>query len=171
MGSQPEHAREQLQLYTSLGGGADPVGTSSAPRWFIGFWGRRSISMAAARCCPQHRRHVTGVRKFSGDGAWYEPPPPRTRRTIGRPCVNGEQRPSPPEGVVHTTHRTQFTVAWDGRTTSAIELITGTGHWYRLGEALVAVRWVYGHDAAGTHCDESCVTTALPLRPKQLVEC
>jgi hypothetical protein len=36
---------------------------------------------------------------------------------------------------------------------------------------LVAVRWVYVHDATGTHRDEYLFTTDLQMPPKQLVEC
>jgi hypothetical protein len=60
---------------------------------------------------------------------------------------------------------------WYGGTTRDLESVTGTGHWYRIGEALVEVRWVYVHDRTGTHRDESVLTTALSLGPKQIVEC
>jgi hypothetical protein len=61
-------------------------------------------------------------------------------------------------------------VAWYGGTTRDIEMVTGTGHWYRIGEALVAVRWVYVHDCTGTHRDEYFFTTHLSLCPKHIVE-
>jgi hypothetical protein len=54
----------------------------------------------------------------------------------------GQTLASPHEMVAHRAHRTRLTVAWEGGTTSAIEVVTGTGHWYRIGEALVEVRWV-----------------------------
>jgi Transposase DDE domain len=78
-----------------------------------------------------------------GDAALYEPPPPRTR----------------------------LTVAWYGGTTRAIEIVTGTGHGYRIGEALVEVRWVYVHDGTGTHRDEYCFTTDSTMKPQQMGEC
>ncbi len=53
---------------------------------------------------------------------------------------------------------------WYGGTSREIEIVTGTGHWYRIGEALVAVRWVYIHDCTGTHRDEYLFTTDLSLR-------
>jgi hypothetical protein len=46
---------------------------------------------------------------------------------------------------------------------------TGTGHWYRMGETLVEVRWVYVHDGTGTHRDEYCFTPDLTLSPPQIV--
>jgi hypothetical protein len=126
---------------------------------------------ATARFCRQHRRHLTLVSKFYGDAALYDPPPPRTRGTIGRPRVKGKKLASPQEVVAQGTQRLHLTVAWYGGTTRDIELVTGTGHWYRIGEALVAVRWVYVHDRTGTHRDEYFFTTDLHLKPKQIVEC
>ena len=38
-----------------------------------------------ARFYRQYGRHLTLVSKLYGDAALYEPPPPRTRRTMGRP--------------------------------------------------------------------------------------
>jgi hypothetical protein len=50
-------------------------------------------------------------------------------------------------------------------------MVTGTGHGYRIGEDVVAVRWGYVHDCTGTHRDEYFFTTNRSLRPKQIVEC
>jgi hypothetical protein len=123
-----------------------------------------------ARFCGKPPTHLTLVSTCYGDAALYEPPPPRTRRTPGRPRVKGRKLASPQEVVAHTAARPRLTVAWYGGTTSDIEVVTGTGHWYRLGEALVAVRWVYVHDATGTHRDEYFFTTDLTMRPQQIVE-
>jgi DDE superfamily endonuclease len=125
----------------------------------------------SARFCQQHRRHLTLVSKFYGDAALYEPPPPRLRRTIGRPRVKGRKLPSPREVVAQTRRHTRLVVAWYGGISRDIEIVTGTGHWYRIGESLVAVRWVYVHDCTGTHRDEYLFTTELRMKPQQLVEC
>jgi hypothetical protein len=45
------------------------------------------------------------------------------------------------------------------------------GRWYRIGEALVEVRWGYVHDCQGTHRDESFLTTEMTMKPQQSVEC
>jgi hypothetical protein len=124
-----------------------------------------------ARFCQQHRRHLTIVSKFYGDAALYQPPPPRTCHTMGRPRVKGQKRASPHEVVANTTKRTRLTVAWYGGTTRDIEVVTGTGHWYRIGEDLVEVRWVYVHDCTGTHRDEYFFTTNITMTPQQMVEC
>lgn len=124
-----------------------------------------------ARFCSKHRPHLTLVSKFYGDAALYAPPPARTRRTMGRPRVKGQKLASPQESVANAATRTSLMVTWYGGTTRAIEVVTGTGHWYRIGEALVEVRWVYVHDCTGTHRDEYFFTTELSMCPKRIVEC
>jgi DDE superfamily endonuclease len=124
-----------------------------------------------ARFCRKHSRQLTLVSKFYRDAALYEPPPPRTHRTMGRPRVKGQRLASPQEVVAQTTRRTHLTVAWYGGGTREIEVVTGTGHWYRIGEDLVEVRWVYVHDGTGTHRDEYFLTTDITMRPQQIVAC
>jgi hypothetical protein len=82
-----------------------------------------------ARCCGKHLTHLTLVSKLYGDAALYAPPPPRTRRTIGRPRVKGQQLASPQEVGAHTAERASLRVAWYGGTPREVEVITGTGHW------------------------------------------
>jgi hypothetical protein len=124
-----------------------------------------------ARCWQQHHRHLTVVRQLYGDAALYEPPPPRTRHTRGRPRVKGQKLASPHGVVAHTAKRISLTVAWYGGASRDIEVVTGTGHWYRIGGALVDVRWVYLHDCTGTHRDESFLATAMTMKPPRSVAC
>jgi hypothetical protein len=90
---------------------------------------------------------------------------------MGRPRVKGQKLASPQEVVAKTAERTRLTVAWYGGTMREIEVATGKGHWYRIGEMLVEVRWVYVHDCTGTHRDEYFFTTDLSMCPKRIVEC
>src|SRR5262245_20753761 len=94
-----------------------------------------------ARFCSQHRQHLTVVSQLYGDAALDGPPPPRTRRTMARPCVKGQQLASPQAGVANTATRTSLRVMWYGGTSRDSAIVTGTGPWYGLGEALVEVRW------------------------------
>ncbi len=48
--------------------------------------------------------------------------------------------------------------------------MTGTSHWYKGGEGLVAVRWAFVEDLTGTHRDEYFFTTDVTLTPKQIIE-
>jgi hypothetical protein len=124
-----------------------------------------------ARFCSTHRQHLTLVSKFYSDAALYAPPPPRTRGAMGRPRVKGPKLASPQEAVANTATRTHLMVAWYGGATREIELVTGTGHWYRIGEDLVQVRWVYVHDCTGTHRDEYFFTTDIMMKPQRTIEC
>lgn len=122
-----------------------------------------------ARGGRQQHRHRTLVSPCSGEAAWYEPPPPRTRPIMGRPRVPGQQLASPHAAVANTAARTRLTVAWSGGRTRDREVVTGPGHWSRTAEALVEGRWVDVHAGSGPPRDESCFTTAIPLRPPQRV--
>jgi hypothetical protein len=119
---------------------------------------------ATARFCRTHRRQLTWVSKFYRDAALYEPPPPRPHHTRGRPRVKGQQLEFPQEVVAQTPQRTRLTVAWDGGDTRAIEVVTGTGYWYRIGEDRGEVCWVYVHDSTGTHRDASLFSTDVTCR-------
>jgi hypothetical protein len=88
---------------------------------------------------------------------------------MGRPRGKGQKLASPQEVVAHTAQRTRLTVAWYGGSTRDIEVITGTGHWYRIGEDLVEVRWVHVHDCTATPRDEYFWTTDITMRPQQIV--
>jgi hypothetical protein len=68
-----------------------------------------------------------------------------------------------------TPHPPRGSLVWG--ITRDLEIVTGTGHWYRIGEDLVAIRWVYVHDCTGAPRDEYFFTTDLSLGPNQLVEC
>jgi len=50
-------------------------------------------------------------------------------------------------------------VSWYGGSERRIEYVSGTGLWYKAGQGLVPVRWVFVHDRQGTHRDEYFYTT------------
>ena len=52
--------------------------------------------------------------------------------------------------LAQATERRRLTVAWYGGGTRQVEAVTGIGHWYKSGQGLVAVRWVYVRDQTGT---------------------
>jgi hypothetical protein len=49
-------------------------------------------------------------------------------------------------------------------------VVTGTGHWYKSGVGLVAVRWVYVHDLTGTHRDDYLYSTDVERTATQIIE-
>jgi hypothetical protein len=124
-----------------------------------------------AACAHRRRRHLTLVSKFYPDANLYAPPPVVTgRKPAGRPRRKGAKQPPPEQVVAHTPRRQRLHVAWYGGGQRDIAVVSGTGQWYRSGEGLVPVRWVYVEDRTGTHRPEYFFTTDLSLTPQQVVE-
>jgi hypothetical protein len=126
-------------------------------------YGSHAMALLAPR--TQGRLHV--VSKFYPNANLYEPPP--TYAGNGRPRVKGGKLAIPQE-VVATAERTRLNVAWYGGGRRDVEVVTGTGHWYKAGEGLVAVRWVYVHDLTGTHRDEYFYSTDVALTAQEIME-
>jgi len=65
--------------------------------------------------------------------------------------------------------RKRSTVGWYGGGRRRVEFVTGTGHWYKGGRGLAAVRWVFAHDRDGTHEDRYFFTTDPALSPSRII--
>jgi hypothetical protein len=145
-------------------------------RWFPGRkfvfagdggYGTHALTMFARR----HQARLTLVSRFHADAALYAPLPRQSKKkTAGRPRVKGKKLPSPEQVVARTRHRRKLRVNWYGGAQRQVEIVTGKGGWYRGGDGLVEVLWVYVHDLTGTHRDEYFYTTDLTLTPKQVIE-
>lgn len=120
-----------------------------------------------ARCCWRHRAHVTLISRGQADANLYEPPPAQRSR-MGRPRLKGTKLPAPWQ-VVATAPRHPFTVRWYGGQSRRVELAWSQGQWYKGGEGLVPIRWVFVHDVQGTHRDEYFYSTDPTLPPEQIV--
>ena len=124
-----------------------------------------------ARFCRRHRWHVTLVSRFHPDANLYDAPPARRAAgKPGRPRLKGRKRAAPAD-VVKRSKAERFTVNWYGGRTRRVELIEGTGHWYKggKGRGLVPVRWVFVRDVTGTHRDEYFYSTDPTLTGAQIV--
>jgi len=121
------------------------------------------------RFAHRHRSRLTLVSRFYCDANLYAPPPPVRGKKNGRPRKKGRKLPAP-QAVVKKSGRSRMTVAWYGGGTRRIEVVTGTGHWYKAGDGLVPIRWVFVHDCTGTHRDEYFFTTAPAMTPQAIVE-
>jgi hypothetical protein len=132
---------------------------------FLGDGGYASHELA--RFCFRHRSHATLVSRFHGDANLYAPPPKRARGK-GRPRVKGPKLPAPKE-VVKKSRRTSALVGWYGGGQRRVEYVSGIGHWYKGGQGLVPVRWVFVHDLDGTHRDEYFYTTEITLPPETII--
>jgi hypothetical protein len=132
---------------------------------FAGDQNYGSHEMAALAPHSQGRLHV--VSKFYPNANLYEPPPAYAGH--GRPRVKGVKLPTPQEAVA-TAQRTRLNVAWYGGGRRDVAVVSGTGHWYKAGEGLVPVRWVYVQDRTGTHRDEYFYSTDLTLTAPEIIE-
>jgi hypothetical protein len=123
-----------------------------------------------ARFAHRYRRHLTLVSRFYARANLYAPPPARCARPkAGRPRTKGLKQPSPQQ-VVAEAKRHRLRVRWYGGTTRQVEVVSATARWYKGGQGLVPVRWVFVHDLTGTHRDEYFFTTAVTMSPRQLIE-
>jgi DDE superfamily endonuclease len=125
-----------------------------------------------ARLAARHPSRLIYVSHFYADGALYDAPPqatPGVKRT-GRPRLKGQKLPSPAQVVARAKRRQRLNVAWYGGGRRDVEVVTGTGQWYRSGAGLAALRWVWVHDGTGTHRDEYFFTTAVGWTAAQVIE-
>jgi hypothetical protein len=124
-------------------------------------------SQEMAALAPRTQGRLQLVSKFYPNANLYEPPPAYAGN--GRPRVKGSKLPTPQE-VVAAAERTRLNVAWYGGGRRDVAVVTGTGHWYKAGEGLVAVRWVYVQDLTGTHRDEYFYSTDVTMTAQQIIE-
>jgi hypothetical protein len=117
----------------------------------------------------RHRSRATLVGRFYPAANLYGPPSKRRSPKGGRPPEKGRKLPSP-ESVVKRSARTRLRVSWYGGGSRRVEVVSGTGLWYRAGEGSVPVRWVFVHDLSGTHRDEYFFSTDPTMTPKEIIE-
>jgi hypothetical protein len=120
-----------------------------------------------ARFAHRHRARLTLVSKFHPDANLYDPPP--AYKGTGRPRVKGRRRAKPKAAVAQARRRQRLQVGWYGGGRRRVEVVSGTGHWYKAGQGLVPVRWVFVRDRDGTHRDEYFFTTDPTLPLKDLI--
>ena len=120
-----------------------------------------------ARFCHRHRAQLTLVSKLHPDANLFDPPPPYAGK--GRPRVKGKRRPKPRAAVAAATAFTRLEVGWYGGGKRRVEILDGTGHWYKSGAGLVPLRWVFVRDTSGTHRDEYFFTTDPDLTPAAVI--
>jgi hypothetical protein len=113
-------------------------------------------------------RRLTLVSLFYANAHLVGPKPEYSGK--GRPRVKGEDRPSPADVVAATEQRPGMEVAWYGGGRRRVEVVTGTGWWYKKRRPLVELRWVFVHDRSGTHRDEYFFTTDVTMDVALLIE-
>jgi hypothetical protein len=120
-----------------------------------------------ARFCHRHRERLTLISKLHPEANLFDPPPPY--RGNGRPPVKGARRPKPSQAAAAAELRAEE-VAWYGGGERSVGIAHGTGHWYKSGEGLVEIAWVFVRDQTGTHRDEYFFSTDPGMSPVAMVE-
>jgi len=124
-----------------------------------------------AGLAARSRGRLTYLSHFYADANLYAAPPTVVgKKPSGRPRKKGHKLPSPQAVVARTRRRQRLNVAWYGGGRRDVEVVSGTAHWYKAGQALVAVRWVWVHDGSGTHRDEYFFTTDVTWSAAAVIE-
>jgi hypothetical protein len=121
-----------------------------------------------AELAARDPERLTFVSRFYPDANLFAPPPEYSGR--GRPRVKGEELPDPAAVVRDAPTRQTLEVAWYGGGRRRVEVVTGTGSWYKSGRPLVPVCWVFVHDLSGTHRDEYFFTTDPAMSASAVIE-
>jgi len=118
----------------------------------------------------QMRSRVTLITTGRLDAVLHEPPPQRTRHTIGRPRVVGQRLPSL-EQVLQDSETVwqKLTLDWYGEGERTLEICTGTALWYRYGFDPLPIRWVLTRDPSGKRPPKAIFSTDLTQMAEQIV--
>lgn len=114
----------------------------------------------------RHRSRAALIARFHGDAALYDPP--AEYRGNGRPRVKGRKRSSPCQ-VITQRRLKKMTVPWYGGTRRTVKVCDGAAHWYKGGQGLVPVRWVFVRDDTGKRRDEFFYTTNPAFNPARII--
>ena len=125
--------------------------------------------------CGGQRGRLDFVSRFYPDAASYLPPPgvrptAEGKKPKGRPPVEGAKIDTPQQAVAKAGKRKRLVVAWYGGGRRKVEVVTGTGHWYRAAQGLVELRWAYVKDLRGTHRGEYSFGTRTSMSAQEIIE-
>src|SRR5271157_2764023 len=126
---------------------------------------------ALASFAHRHRRHLSLVSLFYPNANLCDPPPVVLgKRPSHRPRKKGAKLPAPQAVVAATAQRKKLNVSWYGGGRRNVEVVSGTGQWYKSGAALIPILWVFVRDLTGTHRDTYLFTTDLSMTVPRIIE-
>jgi hypothetical protein len=116
------------------------------------------------------RRKVRLIAPLRLDARLYEAAPERLPGTNGRPRRKGARLPKLSEVLpAQSTVWSRIRVRWyDGRQRT-LELTSGCAQWYRIGQPLLAIRWVIVRDPKGKLSPRAYFSTRQVEAPRQIV--
>jgi hypothetical protein len=122
-------------------------------------------------------KQLSLVSRFYPNAGLYETPPEvklnaRGKKPNGRPRVKGKKLETPEQVVARTfeQERRSQRVAWYGGGERLVEVVEGRAHWYKAGQGLLEVRWVFVKDKSGTHRDEYFFSTDVNMTAQAIIE-
>ena len=115
-------------------------------------------------------QHVTLNTTGRLDAVLHEPPPERTRHTMGRPRVVGARLPALAQVLQDPdTVWQQLTLDWYGEGERTLEVCTGTALWYRYGCDPLPIRWVLTRDPLGKRPPKAIFCTDPTQTAEQII--
>ena len=106
------------------------------------------------------------------DAALYEPAPPRSPGTLGRPRKKGKRLPKLSDVLENEqTIWEKVTVKnWYGQGPAQVEITSGTAVWYHNGMPTVPIRWVLIRDPNGKFKTKALLSTDQSAEPMQILK-
>lgn len=120
-----------------------------------------------ARFCHRHRDRLALVSKLHPDANLFTPAPPYAGR--GRPRIKGNRMPKPRHVAATTPILNEVSVNWYGGGKRRVGTVSRAAHWYKAGDGLIPLRWVFVRDLTGTHREEYFFTTELTFTPTEII--
>lgn len=156
----------------------------------VGMWARQMISLVrrwlpdrslklmgdTAYCVLELGLHandqqVTLITTGRLDAVLHEPPPERTKQTIGRPRVVGKRLPALEQVLLNPeTIWQKLTLDWYGQGKRTLEICTGTALWYRYGFDPLPICWVLTRDLSGKHPPKAIFSTNPTQTAEQVIK-
>ncbi len=128
------------------------------------------VSYYFAQFAHQHHPHLTLISKCHPRANLYKAP--QALKGAGRPRVKGQKQKNPEQVVQQTPakSRKKLIIHWYGGEKRKIEIVEGRGLWYKAGQRLIPIKWVFVHDLTGTHRDEYFFSTDPFLTSQSIIE-
>jgi hypothetical protein len=129
--------------------------------------GFAALELLAALSC----RSVICITRLRLDAALYEPAPPRSPGTKGRPRTKGARLPSLSDVLMKTTtHWQEVTVpGWYGEGDRVVEFSSATAVWRHSGMPMVPIRWVLLRDPKARFSPQALLCTDPARDPLQII--
>jgi DDE superfamily endonuclease len=119
-------------------------------------------------CCAKH--NVILIAPLRLDARLFEVAPARKAGTNGRPRVKGEELPKLNTALNDpTTEWETMKVRWYDGSEQLLEVVSGTGVWYRIGLPVLPIRWVLTRDPVGKLEPKAYFCTGQSQSPVEVV--